>query len=287
MHSIATLFAAITTLLAPRASDGRMGQGAESNAGAEVKAHEPGGVHPLERTSFGQFILHELRPFSEELLGSQDIGALERCLDEFIDGDLGDRLFAQGQTLISDGWGDDESGGLTDEVVNELVPSLEALRKRMVAVLGSHHAEHVDEGLSMMLSVATQVPIPVQSAGVEAVVDAAEPIRLSEILSDVDVPLERRQVALAGMESSACLFALLHLVADQRTVTPWLADELIKRWIFGQAAVLRQLHINDDALALARQESAHIHVNGHYEQLARRGAAEGVDVWPPEVGNDD
>jgi len=278
LTSLTALFAAVTTLLTPRAGEARLGQGLGVDVASGRQASRAGAVHPLEQTAFGQFVIREMRPFSTTLLSSEDVAGFEGGLDEFIDGALGDRFFAEALTLVEDGW--NEEGDDTEVTLSD---ALETLRTGMVKVLGERHAANIAEGLGGSLAVLSQAPIPARGA----LVDAARQVRLSDLLSDVNVPLARRQAALAAMESTACYFALLHLVADERVVAPWLADELIRRWTTGQAAVLRQLEISGDPLAHARQEMNHLRVNEGYERLARRGAMEGVDVWPPEVGNDD
>lgn len=278
LHSITALFAAVTTLLTPRAGEAQMGQGSGVALASGTEACKADAIRSLEQTAFGQFVIHEMRPFSTALLSSEGVAEFERGLDGFIDGELGDRFFAEALTLVEDGWNEE-----SDDTELTLSAALETLRASMVKVLGARHAASIADGLGGSLAVLSHAPIPAHGA----IVDAARQVRLSDLLSDVNVPLARRQAALAAMESTACYFALLHLVADERAVAPWLADELIRRWTTGQAAVLRQLEISGDPLAQSRQEMNHLLVNEGYERLARRGATEGVDMWPPEVGNDD
>jgi hypothetical protein len=277
VYPLTALFAAVTTLLTPRAGEPRVGHGSilAVASGPEAEA----GARPLlEATSLGQFILHEMRPFSEALLSSGDVAAFEGRLDDFIDGDLCDRFLVEVRTLVEQGWADEG-----DDPSATLPAALEVLRVRMVEALGERHAASIAEGLGSMLEVLSHTPL----AGQVAPDDAAWDIRLSDLLSDVSVPLERRQAALAAMESTACYFALLHLVAELRVAPDWLADELIRRWTSGQAAVLRQIAIDGDPRARSRQEMNHALANEGYERLARRGEAEGADVWPPGAGNDD
>ena len=276
-YPLTALFAAVTTLLTPRAGEARIGQGFNLAAASGPEA-EARGVHPLAATSLGRFILHEMRPFSEALLSSADVVAFEGKLDEFIDGDLGDRFLAEARILVEQGsTNEGYDPGATAPA------DLDTLRVTMVEALGERHAASVAEGLASMREVASHAP----RAAEAALDDAAGDVRLSDLLSDVDVPLERRQAALAAMESTACYFALLHLVAEARVAPDWLADELVRRWTSGQAAVLRQIAIDSDSRASSRQEMHHVMANEDYERLARRGAAEGADVWPPGAGNDD
>src|SRR5687768_14954971 len=121
MYPISSLFAAVTTLLAPRAGDVGGMSGPRDAALASASTE----VHPLATTNFGQFIRDEVRQFSEELVRSSDLAAFERQTDNFIDGELGDRLLAQFLQLVSDGWSEDDDNTVED---------LAVLRGRLVQV---------------------------------------------------------------------------------------------------------------------------------------------------------
>lgn len=265
MYPISSLFAAVTTLLAPRAGD----------VGEPALASAPAEIHPLATTPFGRFIRDELRPFSQELVRSPDLAAFEQHIDDFIDGEIGDRMFARFSELMSDGWSEEDSDSAED---------LAALRERLTQVFGGWQAKELEEGFNLTLSVVARAPSPTDTVVLTEVDERAS---LSEMLNDVDLPLERRQLLLAGLESIACYLTLVHLAAEPQAVEPWLAKELVRRWIAGQAAVARQLALDEDSEVLAAQQLKHSLVNQGYERLARQGMAEGVDVWPPEVGNDD
>jgi hypothetical protein len=75
----------------------------------------------------------------------------------------------------------------------------------------------------------------------------------SELLYDVEIPVEILEAVHANFVAAICVFTLAHAIATKIEPPRWLIAELVERWFKGQKASLPILAASINELALGRE----------------------------------
>jgi hypothetical protein len=176
-------------------------------------------THDLNR------ILALMAPLAKAVLESPDREALEANLDEQLFSGLFSDLIVKSIQALAQRRGEQVSV----EFDEQFLPALEALGgDRSKAERALKLAQ-----ISTRLSSAT-VPSLYGDARNTHSIDSQLRVDLSDLLYDIQIPVEVREAVHADAESTICMITLAHAIADGANVSPWLVTELVERWLAGQ-----------------------------------------------------